>query len=498
MLPAPIAIVNANPTLGFTKLVVNFDGTKSYDRAGQPLLNYQWDFGDGAIDKGAQIAHTYNQAGTFTATLTVTSSQGLRSAASVSVNVLDPSWVNPPPPADLGNLNDPSLMSEKKLSFTAIHTIYFQNYSEPSDIALGDVNQDGFVDVVLTHPHNLTVTDHALVLFGDGKGNFGEELLRPEPNLVEVRENARAEGGDTPISVALADLNNDGYLDIAIANAVSKDVSLLFGDGTGKFPQHKTINLEHRFPTSVRSADFNGDGLVDLLIANSFPAKLTVLFNRGNGDFAAPSDIEVGRWPILAFAIGTLNDDKLPDISVLDKSGYLKLICSDSTGNFYLLGSHRVPGVNTAGGLALGDFNGDSHTDIALAAENAKTPALRLFFLGNEGAGLNKPADRMLDRHVRDLQLGDLDLDGKLDAIIVQNSAGKSDSAQLGIFVGDGLGEFKEPLFFSLAEARAVPQKLLLADVDNDGDLDAITLNASARLPLRPSGSLTVLMNATK
>jgi len=65
-----------------------------------------------------------------------------------------------------------------------------------------------------------------------GKELFGEELVRPEPNLIEVRENAMAESGDTPISVTLADLNNDGNLDIAAVNAISKDVSLLFGDGS--------------------------------------------------------------------------------------------------------------------------------------------------------------------------------------------------------------------------------------------------------------------------
>jgi PKD repeat protein len=491
-------MVSANPTVGFTKLVVSFDGTKSYDIAGQPLLQYQWDFGDGSIDKGAQVAHTYDQTGSFTATLTVMNHQGLKSTASVSVSVLDPASSTLLPPDDLGNPDDSSMTTEKKLDFRSLHTIYFQDYSEPSDMALGDLNKDGFVDIVLTHPHQLSVADHILVLFGDGKGNFGEELVRPEPNLVEVRENAMAESGDTPVSVTLADFNNDEFLDIATVNAISKDISILFGDGTGKLLDYKIISLDHRFPTSLRSADFNGDGFVDLLIANSFPAKLTAVFNKGNREFATPRDIEIGRWPILAFALGSINDDNLPDFSVLDKSGYLKLICSDRDGEFYLLGSHRVRGVETASSVGLGDFNGDHHTDIALSVENANASALRLYLLGNEGTGLNKPADRALDRDIRDLQLGDLNLDQKLDTVTVLSPTGNSDSARLGIFVGDGAGEFKDPLFFSLDEARVLPKKLLLADFDNDGDLDAITLNASAKLPLRASGSLTILMNTLK
>jgi hypothetical protein len=285
-----------------------------------------------------------------------------------------------------------------------------------------------------------------------------------------------------------------------VANAVSKDVTLLFGDGQGHFTDQRSLSLGYRFPERVSAADFNQDGHMDLVIANSFPAKLTIILGGDNGQFAEPKDIDVGRWPIVTFAIGNLNGDTLPDLSVLDKSGLLTLICSESDSDFYVLGSHRVSGAGAKNnwGLGLGDFNGDAYTDIALSVENSHSSALRLFLLGEEGMGLNKPTDRAIGQDSIDLHLGDLDLDGKLDAVTVFRPKEGLEPARVGVFRGDGLGEFTEIVYFSLEHSRALPKKLLLADIDNDGDLDAITLNAPAKLPLRFSSSLTILLNTTK
>ena len=74
---------------------VVFDGSASYDSDGT-IASYAWNFGDGAVGAGAICAHTYNQAGTFTATLTVTDNVGAQAAATVKITVVDPGVVNAP------------------------------------------------------------------------------------------------------------------------------------------------------------------------------------------------------------------------------------------------------------------------------------------------------------------------------------------------------------------------------------------------------------------
>jgi PKD repeat protein len=486
VLPAPVAIIQADPTLGFKALPVQFDGSRSYDLLGLPITSYQWDFGDGTVAQGAQVAHTYAKVGNFQATLTVSNPRGLSAVASVIVRVLE---ADPIP-------IDPVILPEDRFGFAPLPTLYFQAHSEPSDMALGDLNEDGSVDVVLAHPHRMGPTDHVLVLFGDGQGNFGEKLLRSESSLLQVRENLMGDAGDGPVSLAVGDLNGDAHLDVVTANAISKDLTVLWGDGQGSLAPPKRISLGHRFPSLVRLADLNQDTHLDLIIGNSFPAKLTVLLGKGAGEFEAPRDIDVSRWPIVAITVGSLNNDKRPDVSVLDKSGRLTLLCGDGDGGFYTLGSQQIQGANAWGGLGLGDFNDDDQTDIALTVEMPSSSALRFFLLGSAGEGLNRPTDRAIGANPVDLQIADVDLDGDLDILL---SACCQDemvaSATLAVFRGDGTGQFTGPFYYSLGIGRVAPSRLALVDFDRDGDLDVITLNASTLFPLQASGSITLLRN---
>jgi PKD repeat protein len=91
----PVAVVAATPASGDIPLDVVFDGSASYDADGT-VVSYGWNFGDGSTGAGALCAHTYNQAGTFTATLTVTDDVGAQAVATVKITVVDPNVVNAP------------------------------------------------------------------------------------------------------------------------------------------------------------------------------------------------------------------------------------------------------------------------------------------------------------------------------------------------------------------------------------------------------------------
>ncbi|MEM6801991.1 MAG: malectin domain-containing carbohydrate-binding protein, partial [Bacteroidota bacterium] len=72
---APVALMSATPTSGTAPLVVSFDASPSFDSDNDPL-SYSWNFGDGNSGSGLNPSHTYQNAGTYTATLTVNDGNG--------------------------------------------------------------------------------------------------------------------------------------------------------------------------------------------------------------------------------------------------------------------------------------------------------------------------------------------------------------------------------------------------------------------------------------
>jgi PKD repeat protein len=80
----PVARISANPTSGDAPLTVQFSGTGSSDPEGG-ALTYGWNFGDGGTSSSATVSHTYQSAGTFTATLTVTDNGGLQSSTTQTI-----------------------------------------------------------------------------------------------------------------------------------------------------------------------------------------------------------------------------------------------------------------------------------------------------------------------------------------------------------------------------------------------------------------------------
>ncbi|MFA5719009.1 MAG: PKD domain-containing protein, partial [Desulfobulbaceae bacterium] len=96
----PTAVIASSATVGSAPLQVQFDGSSSSDSDGS-IVSYRWDLGDGSTATGAQVTHTYNTAGTFTAQLTVTDNDGLSASASTPVLVTQPPTgdANTPPVA---------------------------------------------------------------------------------------------------------------------------------------------------------------------------------------------------------------------------------------------------------------------------------------------------------------------------------------------------------------------------------------------------------------
>jgi hypothetical protein len=123
-----------------------------------------------------------------------------------------------------------------------------------------------------------------------------------------------------PASVAAADFNRDGKLDLAVVNAspIPGTVSLMLGLGTGYFQPPLAFPVETN-PTFILVGDFNLDGKADLVVANTASGTISVLMGLGNGLFATPLTFGVGAAPV-SMAMSDLNGDGKPDLVVANSS----------------------------------------------------------------------------------------------------------------------------------------------------------------------------------
>jgi hypothetical protein len=192
-------------------------------------------------------------------------------------------------------------------------------------VAIGDVNGDGKPDIVVTNIQ-AQPTSNVSVLLGNGDGTF-------QPAVTY------GSGAFQPYSVALADVNGDGKLDLVVTNAcVNNDeycpgdglVAVLLGNGDGTFKTAVTYDSGSYFAISVAVEDVNGDGKPDIVVANycnmadGCPATggpsgvVSVLLGNGDGTFQPAVS-----WPAggsydfaIAVTVADVNHDGKPDIVV--------------------------------------------------------------------------------------------------------------------------------------------------------------------------------------
>ncbi|CAF1668369.1 unnamed protein product, partial [Adineta ricciae] len=120
------------------------------------------------------------------------------------------------------------------------------NYG-PVSVAIGDFNLDTWIDMVIVN----SIVSRIGVHFGNSNGTF-------------VKEYEYSTGINShPIMAAVDNLNNDSYLDIAVANYNSHTIGIFYGFGNGSFQDQIEISTGISRPLSLHLVDFNKDSFVD-------------------------------------------------------------------------------------------------------------------------------------------------------------------------------------------------------------------------------------------
>jgi hypothetical protein len=198
---------------------------------------------------------------------------------------------------------------------------------------------------------------------------------------------------DHPTGVAIADLNGDGKPDIVTVNFTGPGgVSVLLQDGTGSAHFLPAVNYALSHSGALAIADINGDGKPDLAV--DCDEGISILFQdpSRSGTFLPPTTIKVGGGEV-TIAAADLNGDGKTDL-VVPYTGVMVLLQNPTApGTFFSPVEYAAGG--GVWGLAVGDLNGDDKPDIAATysgnGENGITPGLSVLLQNPASPGTFLP-----------------------------------------------------------------------------------------------------------
>jgi hypothetical protein len=343
----------------------------------------------------------------------------------------------------------------------------------PRAAAVGDFNGDGRPDIVVANYDS----DNTTLLLGSGNGGF---IAAPgSPFAV----------GDGPGSVAIADVNGDGHADVATANGASDDVSVLLGDGRGGFLAVRGSPFATGGnPRSVVAGEFDSDPLrrLDLATADHTSSTVTVLAGDGNGRFAqaAGSPAAVGSGPT-SIAVVDVNLDGFVDLGVARfYSSDIKVLLGGSRGGLADGGTYQLPAGSqgraaTPASIAAGHFNADTLPDFVTANYGSDTVT---FATGSAGGGFLASSTGAVGRSPFSVAVGDFNGDRRSDAASADLDAG---GVTVLMYPGGAFTPFVQPF-----AVGGRPSSVVVGDFDGDGRQDL----ATTRLE---SDDVAVLLNTS-
>jgi FG-GAP-like repeat len=259
-------------------------------------------------------------------------------------------------------------------------------------------------------------------------------------------------------SIATGDFNNDGKLDVVMMVGGGFAVALGNGDGT----LQKAVWYSTQLAYSLAAADFNGDGNLDIVVAdeNQNPSTVSVYLGNGDGTFKTPPITSNTTNYNEFIAVGDFNGDGKPDIVVIENP-HVSVLLGKGDGTFGPPSDNdSFVGVHW---LTVADFNNDHKLDVLATADFGSSYSIGVF-LGNGDGTLQNSITTSTEFVPLSVAAGDLNGDGKMDAILGYDLGG------IGVFLGNGDGTLQPPVIYDTTDVSGVDVQV--ADLNRDGKLD--------------------------
>ena len=343
----------------------------------------------------------------------------------------------------------------------------------PASVRAGDLDNDGDFDLAVSNGGSSNVT----VLWNSGAASFRSQTEALGPG--DVR----------PVSICLADIDQNGWLDIISANKNGDEVAILLNAGAASFSLVGPFSVG-RDPQSVAAADMNGDGLLDIVVANEDSYNIEVLdnimvlLNKGDSSFAPPVAYRVGERPYSVTAADLDNDGDM-DLACAEEgwneatlSDYISILRNRS----FTYVEANLPAVNKIGVDVATDITVKFNHELDSSTINNST-----IFVAGSFTGARKFTTRFNQACDSAILNPDSDfLAGEAVSVVVTDGVVSSEGYPLDhvtswsftTAVADGGGGFKKTTPDLTCGSH--PWSVRLADLDGDNDLDAVVANESS------------------
>ena len=374
-----------------------------------------------------------------------------------------------------------------------------------------DLNGDGILDLVVSgfvHQERPSRTYRQVinVTFGNPDGTFGEAITVGE---LPAASNSKYS------TLRVADLDNDGYFDILTTDRQTSTMSFLRGDGQGAFADTVSSTLATNL-YNFKSVDLNQDGNLDLVGMSNAQKEFGYMLGSGDGSFddfvtiyGDPAGPLIPLGAERNYAVADMDGDSDIDVVLSQyRERNIKVLLNDGDLDFSVAATldalhpfyqYSTPGPpNVVFAVFAGDFNGDSHADIAygsLDGSSSHTGGLGVYL--GDGSGVSftyqDGADAIIESPNNAAGNGDavdIDNDGDLDIVVASSRGGTSSAGQMpSVLINRGDGTFSTqnltvPAFgessYAFINNEANAKGVLVGDYNQDG-LPDISIYRSER-----------------
>ena len=378
-------------------------------------------------------------------------------------------------------------------------------------VALGDVNGDGKLDVIIANncaSNSNCSTGSVSVLLGNGDGTL------------QAAVSYDAGGADSQY-VVLGDINGDGKSDLLVANNCASNnncsngsVSVLLGNGDGTFQTAAAYNSGGEDAVSIALGDVNGDGKADVVVANNCAANtncsngsVSVLLGNGDGTLQAAVSYNSGGQNAISIALGDVNGDGKSDVVVANNcvsngncsNGWVTVLLGNGDGTFQQALGYNSGGLYAAS-VAVADINGDGKADLVVANQTDSNGdwqdgSVASVLIGN-GDGTFQSALNYASGDIVGSSLAIVDVDGdhKLDVVMVNQCIDNYNcvNGAVSVLLGNGDGTLRAAVNYNPGAWDSYG--VAIADVNADGKADLLVASQCNNINSCTNGTASVLL----